>query len=41
MVYVFVEQVTATLVMSATTPAPVPLETVHICPVGCVATVTA
>jgi len=41
MVYVFVEQVTATSAMLAVTPAPEPLATVQVCPVGCMPTVTA
>jgi len=40
-VKVFVEQVTATSEISATTPEPAALDTVQVCPVGCVPTVTA
>ncbi len=41
MVYVFVEQVMLTLLTLAVTPAPVPLDTEQVCPVGWVFTVTA
>ncbi len=41
MVKVIDEQVTLALVTLAVTPAPEPLATEQVCPVGCVPTVTA
>jgi len=41
MVKVLVEQVMLALVMFAVTPAPEPLATEQVCPVGCAFTVTA